>query len=120
MKPFHEDPRFQALVSSGSLRPYVKECAEHLVKRSTFIHLSIGVMIQVGVGLSIMAFLPIFLGKAVQVDISLTPRVESAWFQLIQSTLLSKYITFKRNGFKCQPAPLQRGPVPSVGMHNRL
>ena len=39
----------------------IYECATHLLKRVTFIHLSIGVMIQVGVGLSIMAFLPIFL-----------------------------------------------------------
>ena len=38
-----------------------RECATHLGKRATFIHLSIGVMIQVGVGLSILAFLPIFL-----------------------------------------------------------
>ena len=39
----------------------IEECAMHLGKRPTFVHLSIGVMIQVGVGLSIMAFLPIFL-----------------------------------------------------------
>jgi MFS family permease len=42
----------------------VKETFEHLRKRATFIHLSIGVMIQVGVGLSIMAFLPIFLVRS--------------------------------------------------------
>jgi MFS family permease len=39
----------------------IYECATHLGRKPSFIHLSIGVMIQVGVGLSIMAFLPIFL-----------------------------------------------------------
>ena len=37
--------------------------------RATFIHLSIGVMIQVGVGLSIMAFLPIFLVRSHEMTI---------------------------------------------------
>ena len=54
-----------AMLSSGAfwkeLWGGIKECATHLGKRPTFVHLSIGVMIQVGVGLSIMAFLPIFL-----------------------------------------------------------
>ena len=39
----------------------IYECATHLGRKPSFIHLSIGVMIQVGVGLSIMAFLPVFL-----------------------------------------------------------
>ena len=39
----------------------IVECATHLGRKSSFIHLSVGVMIQVGVGLSIMAFLPMFL-----------------------------------------------------------
>ena len=47
----------------------VKETFEHLRRRSTFIHLSIGVMIQVGVGLSIMAFLPIFLVRSHEMTI---------------------------------------------------
>lgn len=39
----------------------IVECATHLGRKPSFIHLSVGVMIQVGVGLSIMAFLPMFL-----------------------------------------------------------
>ena len=39
----------------------IYECATHLSRKPSFIHLSVGVMIQVGVGLSIMAFLPMFL-----------------------------------------------------------
>jgi MFS family permease len=39
----------------------ITECATHLRKRATFVHLSVGMMIQVGAGLSIMAFLPTFL-----------------------------------------------------------
>jgi len=39
----------------------IEECASHLWRKATFLHLSVGVMIQVGVGLSIMAFLPVFL-----------------------------------------------------------
>ena len=39
----------------------IYECATHLGRKPSFIHLSVGVMIQVGVGLSIMAFLPVFL-----------------------------------------------------------
>ena len=39
----------------------IYECATHLGRKPSFIHLSVGVMIQVGVGLSIMAFLPMFL-----------------------------------------------------------
>ena len=50
------DGRFWADVWGG-----IKECASHLRKRVTFLHLAVGVMIQVGVGLSIMAFLPVFL-----------------------------------------------------------
>ena len=41
----------------------VKECAAHLMKRPTFVHLTAGVMIQLGVGLAIMAFLPTFLER---------------------------------------------------------
>jgi len=47
----------------------VKDTFEHLRRRATFIHLSIGVMIQVGVGLSIMAFLPIFLVRSHEMTI---------------------------------------------------
>ena len=46
-------------------------------------------------------------GGAVQVEhISLTPRVESAWFQLVESKVLSTF-WFQL----CQPAPLQPGPA---------
>ena len=50
-------------------------------------------------------------GKAVQVAISLIPCVESAWFQLLESTVLSshwfQYIRY-------QPAPLHAGLAESM------
>ena len=42
---------------------------------------------------------------AVQVDIRLTPRVESAWFQLPSLIV----VCFQSVGFKRQPAPLHHG-----------
>ena len=37
------------------------------------------------------------VGKAVQVDIKLTPRVETTWFQLLESTVLSSPLVSDAN-----------------------
>ena len=54
-------------------------------------------------------------GKAVQVDIRLTPWIESTWVQPVESTALSKF-SFQMG----QPAPLHRGGPPPAHLQGAL